>query len=230
MSGSYYVSPEQLMRDKAEFAQKGISRGRAIVTMRTHQGVLLVAHNPGAALSKVSEVYDRIGFAGAGRYSEFEALRKSGVRHADVTGYSYSREDVSAKGLADGYSQMLGGAFAQEVKPLEVELVVAQVGPPGSSPQQDEIYRISFDGSIAGEGNYTVVGGDAERVMTALDRDWNGVNDVGPGLVLCSRVLANGDGEKLGAGDLEVGFLERAKLGRTFTRLNAKRITELLGS
>jgi len=229
MSGSYYVSPEQLMRDKAEFAQKGISRGRAIVTIRTEGGVLLVAHNPGSALSKVSEVYDRIGFAGAGRYSEFEALRKSGVRHADVTGYSYSREDVSAKGLADGYSQMLGSAFAQDVKPLEVELVVAQVGPPGSSPQQDEIYRISFDGSIAGEGNYTVVGGDAERVTSVLEGAWNKVADVAAALALCSRALASGDNGDLGAGDLEVGFLDRTKVGRTFTRFNAERVAELLG-
>ena len=226
MSSQYYVSPEQLMRDKAEFAQKGIARGRAIVTIRTLEGVLFVAHNPGAALTKVSEVYDRIGFAGAGRYSEFENMRKAGVRHADVTGYSYSREDVSAKGLTDGYSQMLGNVFAHEMKPMEVDLVVAQVG---ETPEQDEIYRISFDGSISGEGDYTVVGGDYERVETQLSRNFTEVVDLSASMKICRDALENGTSGSLTAADFEVGMLDRRKTGRTFTRLAQKQVEDLLG-
>ncbi|MBI5137900.1 MAG: proteasome subunit alpha [Nitrospirae bacterium] len=225
MATPYYVSPEQWMRDKAEFAKKGISRGRAIVALRAVEGVLLVAHNPGAALTKVSEVYDRIGFAGAGRYSEFESLRKAGVRHADVTGYSYSREDVSARGLADGYSQMLGNVFAHEMKPMEVDLVVAQVG---DTPETDEIYRISFDGSISGEGDYAVVGGDADRVLNILVRQFTGVGDLAQSMKLCKEALEVGGNGTLSARDFEVGLLDRRKRGRTFTRLKVERVEALL--
>jgi proteasome alpha subunit len=229
MSSAYYVSPEQLMRDKAEFAQKGISRGRATITMRTEEGVLFVAHNPGAALTKVSEVYDRIGFAGAGRYSEFEALRKAGIRHADVTGYSYSREDVSAKGLADGYSQMLGNAFAHEMKPLEVELVVAQVAQVGEGAERDEIYRISFDGSIAGEGQYTVVGGEAEQVLEALHLSCKEIADLSASMAVCKKAIEGATNGFLTATDFEVGLLDRRKTGRTFSRLTPEFVGELLG-
>ena len=225
MAAPYYVSPEQLMRDKAEFAQKGIARGRAIVTIRTLQGVLFVAHNPGASLTKISEVYDRIGFAGAGRYSEFESLRKAGVRHADTTGYSYSREDVSAKGLADGYSQMLGNVFAHEMKPMEVDLVVAQVG---DSPERDEIYRIAFDGSISGESDYTVVGGDHERVGTQLGRAFSQVVDLAASMRLCRDALESGSNGTLSATDFEVGLLDRDRDGRTFRRLTENQVSELL--
>ena len=225
MGAPYYVSPEQLMRDKAEFAKKGIARGHAIVTMRTDDGVLFLAHNPGVALKKLSEIYDRIGFAGVGRYSEFENLRKSGVRHADVTGYSYSREDVTAKSLADGYSQMLGNIFAHEMKPVEVELVVAQVG---DTPETDEIYRISFDGSIAGEGNYTVVGGDADRVGNSLGRHFDGVTDLGASLRLAKRALEDGGTGDLSAGDFETCILARGVPGRAFQRLDNARVEELL--
>lgn len=225
MAAPYYVSPEQWMRDKAEFAKKGIARGRAIVAMRAAEGVLLVAHNPGAALTKVSEVYDRIGFAGAGRYSEFESLRKAGVRHADVTGYSYSREDVSAKGLADGYSQMLGNVFAHEMKPMEVDLVVAQVG---DRPEADEIYRISFDGSITGEGNFAVVGGDADRVVNVLERQFAAVGDLAQSMKLCKAALEAGGNASLTARDFEVGLLDRRKHGRTFTRIKAEQVETLL--
>ena len=145
MALPYYVSPEQMMQDKAEYAKKGIAKGRSIIVLEYSDGVLLAADNPSASLHKISEVYDNIAFAGAGKYSEFENLRKAGIRHADLTGYMYSREDVSARSLSNAYSQSLGTAFGQEVKPLEVELLVVQVG---NNDQPNEIYRISFDGSI----------------------------------------------------------------------------------
>jgi len=225
MAAPYYVSPEQLMRDKAEFAKKGVGRARAIVAVRADEGILLVAHNPGASLNKLSEVYDRIGFAGAGQYSEFEALRKAGVRHADLTGYAYSREDVNAKSLANGYSQMLGQIFAHEMKPMEVELLVAQVA---DTTEGDEIYRISFDGSIAAEGNFAVVGGDAERVGASLNRHFSSVTGLAPSLALCKQALEDGGNGTLGAGDLEVALIERHAKGRAFRRLDAARVTDLL--
>jgi proteasome alpha subunit len=225
MAMPYYVSPEQLMRDKAEFAKKGVGRARAIVAIRAEEGILLVAHNPGASLNKLSEVYDRIGFAGAGQYSEFEALRKSGVRHADLTGYAYSREDVTARGLANGYSQMLGQIFAHEMKPMEVELLVAQVGPDTAA---DEIYRISFDGSIAAEGQFAVVGGDADRVTASLDRHVTGVAGLAASLALCKQALEDGGNGTLSAADLEVALIDRSAKGRAFRRLGTPRVEALL--
>ena len=159
MALPYYVSPEQMMQDKAEYAKKGIAKGRSIIVLEYSDGVLLAADNPSASLHKISEVYDNIAFAGAGKYSEFENLRKAGIRHADLTGYMYSREDVSARSLSNAYSQSLGTAFGQEVKPLEVELLVVQVG---NNDHPNEIYRISFDGSITDEKAFAVIGGRSE--------------------------------------------------------------------
>ncbi|MCE9536833.1 MAG: proteasome subunit alpha [Nitrospirae bacterium] len=144
----YYVSPEQMMQDKAEYAKKGIAKGRSIIAIEYVNGILLVAENPSASLYKISEIYDSIAFAGAGKYSEFENLRKAGIRHADLKGFMYSREDVTARSLANGYSQSLGTIFSQEQKPLEVEILVVQVGHNGHA---NEMYRISFDGSIIDE-------------------------------------------------------------------------------
>lgn len=225
MTGPIYVSPEQLMRDKAEFAKKGISRGRAIVVIRSREGVLFVAHNPGASLFKISEIYDRIGFAGAGRYSEFEELRKAGVRHADVTGFTYSREDVTAKSLANGYSQMLGQAFSHDMKPLEVELMVAEAG---STPENDQLYRISFDGTISGEGDFDVVGGDADRVKSALERQSKGIVDLPRSLSLCKKALQEGGNGELSAADFEVALIDRTVSGRAFRRLEPSRVEQLL--
>jgi proteasome alpha subunit len=161
----YYVSPEQMMQDKAEYAKKGIAKGRSIIALEYIDGILLAADNPSSSLHKVSEVYDRIAFAGAGKYSEFEHLRKAGIRHADLTGYMYSREDVSARTLSNAYSQSLGTAFSTDVKPLEVEILVVQVGVNG---QANEIFRISFDGSIVDEKNLAVIGGRSEAVQQYL--------------------------------------------------------------
>ena len=161
----FYVSPEQAMKDKADYARKGIARGRSGVVIQYDGGILFVAPNPSSALHKISEIYDRIAFAAVGRYNEFENLRKAGVRYADYTGYQYDRSDVTARGLANWYAQILGQFFTESNKPFEVELVVAEVG---ESPASDQIYRITFDGSVAEEHGFVAMGGQADQVAAVL--------------------------------------------------------------
>src|SRR5204863_2723664 len=118
-------------------------------------GVLFVAENPSTTLHKVSEIYDRIGFCAAGRYSEYESLRRAGIRHVDLWGYSYDRRDVSARQLANVYAQTLGSIFTEQVKPFEVEICVGEVG---ATPAEDQLYRLTYDGSIVDEPQYLVMG------------------------------------------------------------------------
>ncbi|MCU1632258.1 MAG: Proteasome subunit alpha [Micrococcaceae bacterium] len=170
MTQQFYVSPEQLMKDRADFARKGIGRGRSVVVMSCRDGIALVAENPSPSLHKLGEIYDRIAFAAVGKYNEFESLRQAGVRYADVRGYSYAREDVTARGLASVYAQSLGAVFTAESKPFEVELVVAEVG---HSQDTDHLYRLTFDGSIADEPGFVVMGGAADSVVDALRNSWS---------------------------------------------------------
>src|SRR5574337_2033801 len=165
MALPYYVSPEQMMQDKAEYARKGIARGKSIIVREYADGMLLVAENPSASLNKISEIYDRIAFAGAGRYSEFENLRKAGIRYADLKGFAYDREDVTAKSLANAYSQTIGNVFSEAMKPLEVEILVVEVAD-GTLP--NELYRITFDGSIGDEKGFVAIGGQAEELRLYL--------------------------------------------------------------
>src|SRR5947209_5563769 len=159
------VSPAQVMRDKAEYARQGIARGRSCVTLQYAGGILLVAPNPSSALHKISEIYDRIGFAAVGRYNEYENLRKAGVTYADITGYQFDRHDVTARGIANWYAQTLGTIFTESPKPFEVEIVVAEVG---ANPADDQIYRITFDGSVTDEPGFVAFGGQADQVSAAL--------------------------------------------------------------
>jgi len=165
MSMPFYVAPEQLVRDKAEFARKGIARGRSIVALEYNAGVLILAENPSKSLHKISEVYDRIAFAGVGRYNEFETLRKGGIRHADVTGYMYSRKDVTAMGIATAFSQTLGTIFSHEMKPYEVEILIAEVGE-GDEPNR--LFKITYDGTLFDERGKCAIGGQADQLMEAL--------------------------------------------------------------
>src|SRR6187455_3369514 len=169
MTMPFYVSPEQLMKDRADYARKGIARGRSVVVLGYDRGIAFVSENPSRALHKVSEIYDRIAFAAVGKYNEFENLRVAGVRYADLRGYSYDRSDVTARGLANAYAQTLGTVFTQESKPYEVEIVVAEVG---TAPAGDQIYRLSYDGSVADEQGYVVMGGQAERLGGLLATGW----------------------------------------------------------
>jgi proteasome alpha subunit len=221
MAMPYYVSPEQMMQDKAEYAKKGISRGRSIVAMEYDNGILLLADNP-SSLNKISEIYDKIAFAGAGKYSEFENLRKAGIRHADMKGYLYSREDVTAKSLANAYSQSLGTIFSQELKPLEVEILVVEVG---ATTEENEIYRISFDGSIYDETGFTAVGGKAEALSLSLKNLYELVS-LKDALKLSVQAMEEGNTQKVDLGGLEVAILDRTRSGRKFRRLLPKELAE----
>lgn len=226
MAMPYYVSPEQMMQDKAEYARKGIARGRSIIAMEYVNGILLAADNPSASLHKISEIYDNIAFAGAGKYSEFENLRKAGIRHADLKGFMYSREDVTARSLANGYSQSLGTIFSQELKPLEVEILVVQIGNNGHS---NEMYRISFDGSIIDERLYAVIGGKSDAVQALLkDKLPAQLPDLKAALALCVSSLDPTGNQKLSPESLEVAVLDRTRDSRKFRRFTPAETKQLL--
>jgi proteasome alpha subunit len=224
----FYVSPEQSMKDKADYARKGIARGRSGVVIQYDAGILFVAPNPSGALHKISEIYDRIAFAAVGRYNEFENLRKAGVRYADMTGYQYDRSDVTARGLANWYAQILGSIFTESPKPFEVELVVAEVG---EAPIADQIYRITFDGSVAEEHGFVAMGGQADQVAAVLKDHYADGLPLVRALAAAIAGLAsqgNGEGTDFTASQLEVGILERDRVHRTFRRLTGSRLEVLL--
>jgi proteasome alpha subunit len=223
-----YVSPAQAMRDKAEFARQGIARGRSCVTLEYEGGILMMAPNTSSALHKISEIYDRIGFAAVGRYPEFETLRKAGITYADVAGYQFDRRDVTARGIAIYYAQNLGTIFTESLKPFEVEIVVAEVG---KRPEADQIYRITFDGSVNDEPGFVAFGGQADQVSAALKERYS------PGMSLTEAFGAalaaltttgNGERTELSATQLEVAILDRAREHRTFRRIRAARLEELI--
>jgi proteasome alpha subunit len=226
----FYVSPEQLMKDRADFARKGIARGRSVVVLAYGGGVLFVAENHSRALHKISEIYDRIGFAAVGKYNEFENLRVAGIRYADLRGYSYDRSDVTARGLANAYAQTLGAVFTQESKPYEVEIVVAEVG---VAPAGDQIYRLTYDGSVADEHGFVVMGGATEPIEQSLKERYSAGLALHDALVLAVDVLgadpAGGPGRRLGPDQLEVAVLDRDRPRRTFRRLTGPSLDRLLG-
>jgi len=222
----YYVSPEQMMKDKAEYARKGISRGRAIVTVEYRDGILLVAENPSTLLHKISEIYDRIAFAGVGKYNEFENLRVAGVRHADVKGYSYSRGDVSAKALANAYSQGLGNIFTQDIKPFEVEVLVCEVGEGNGG--KNEIYHILYDGTIEDEKNYAAMGGQSDEIRRYLKENFKEGLDLGEAIQLGVRALMVTQNKTLTERDLEVAVLDRTKERRKFRRIPPEALHQML--
>jgi len=228
MALPYYVSPEQMMADKAEYAKKGIAKGRSIVAMECADGVLLVADNPSASLHKMSEMYDRIAFSGAGKYNEYEILRKAGIRHADLKGYMYSREDVTAKSLANAYSQTIGSIFSTDPKPLEVEILVVEIGE-GDKP--NEMYRISYDGSIIDERGLAVIGGKSESLQVFLKSRWTAPTISLPeALKLSVEALDTVTTQKLSPDGLEVAVLDRTRTGRTFRRIGSPELRALLAS
>jgi proteasome alpha subunit len=224
----YYVSPEQMMKDKAEYARKGIARGRSIVTLEYGDGILLVAENPSSLLHKISEIYDRIAFAGVGKYNEFENLRIAGIRHADVKGFSYSRGDVTAKALANAYSQALGNIFTQDIKPFEVEVLVAEVGE--GNGIKSEMYHILYDGTIEDEKNFAAMGGQAEEIRRFLKDHYREGMDLAGALQLGVRALTVTQNKTLGEKDLEVAVLDRTKVRRKFRRIPPEALAQLLGT
>jgi proteasome alpha subunit len=224
----FYVSPEQAMRDKADYARKGIARGRSCVALQYAGGILMMAPNPSSALHKISEIYDRIAFAAVGRYNEYEALRKAGVTYADVTGYQFDRHDVTARGIANYYAQNLGTIFTESNKPFEVEIVVAEVG---MQEADDQIYRITFDGSVTDEPGFVAFGGQADQVSAALkERYSDGMSLAEAFSAALDALSATGNGERneVTAAQLEVAILDRARDHRTFRRIRAARLEELI--
>ncbi len=224
----FYVSPEQAMKDKADYARKGIARGRSGVVLQYAGGILFVAPNPSRALHKISEIYDRIAFAAVGRYNEFENLRKAGVRYADMTGFQYDRQDVTARGLANWYAQILGTIFTESNKPFEVEIVVAEVG---DGPDSDQIYRIPFDGSVVDEHGFVAMGGQADQVAAVLKDNYADSMPLADALAAAIAALsgqANGERPEITAGQLEVAVLDRERAHRKFRRLTGARLEALL--
>lgn len=249
----FYVSPEQLMADRADFARKGIARGRSVIVAQYKDGFVFVTENPSKALHKFSEIYDRIAFAGVGKYNEFENLRVSGIRYADMRGYTYDRADVNARGLANAYAQTLGTVFTTESKPLEVELVVAEVG---DGPEDDLLYRLIFDGSVAEENGFVVIGGRSSELTHAMASVWEPNLPLAHVLRVMKETLEGADPSKssdnqsetnaqtvtsslsgdhpqpeqrrlLGT-DLEAAILDRTRTRRKFRRLSAQNIDDLL--
>ncbi len=217
MPAPYYVSPEQLMKDKADYARKGIARGKSVIALDYVDGVVMVAENPSATLHKISEIYDRIAFAGVGKFNEFEQLRIGGIRLVDVKGYSYSREDVTAKSLANAYSQSLGNIFTAELKPYECEILVAAVG---DSHGENEIFHILFDGSVTDRQGWVAMGGQSEVLGAHLGENYpDKVPDLAAVLQLGDAALSSVGGNKVPPEQLEVAVLDRTRPRRKFRRL-----------
>lgn len=229
MSMPFYVAPEQIIKDKADYARKGIARGRSVVVLQYDDGILFVAENPSRALHKISEIYDRIAFAAVGKYNEFENLRQAGVRLADLRGYSYDRRDVTGRALANAYAQTLGTIFTETTKPYEVELVVAEVGDRAS---EDQLYRLTFDGSVADEHGFVVMGGFTEQISSNLTEAYREDLGLGTALRLAVTALAaggeNGEPRTLTPRELEVAVLDRTHPRRKFRRVLGPRLDELL--
>lgn len=229
MTMPFYVSPEQLMKDRADFARKGIARGRMVVVAQYDGGIAFVAENPSRTLHKVSEIYDRIGFAAVGKYNEFENLRVAGIRYADLRGYSYNRSDVTARALANAYAQTLGAVFTEQSKPYEVEIVVAEVG---STTAGDQIYRLTYDGSVADARGFVAMGGASEQAGRHLEESWRDGLTLGEVLRLAYETLAadpaGGAARELGADQLEAAVLDRTRPRRTFRRIGVSVLQDLL--
>jgi proteasome alpha subunit len=225
MNMPFYVSPEQMMKDRADYARKGIARGRSLVALICSAGVVIVAENPSRTLYKISEIYDRIAFAGVGKYNEFQSLKIGGVRLADLKGYQYSPEDVNAGGLANAYAQTLGQVFTHEMKPYEVEILVASVGMTEDEP--DQLFHILYDGTVMDEQRFTVLGGEAERIADALGADYAADASCGDAVKLGTKALA-GDGDALTAAQLEVALLDRSRPSRAFRRIKGEELEGLL--
>ena len=225
MSMPFYVAPEQMMKDRADYARKGIARGRALVAVDYVDGVAVVAENPSNTLRKVSELYDRIAFAGVGKYNEFDQRRVAGVRAADLKGYQYAREDVDARSLANQYAQILGQIFTHEMKPMEVEILVAEVG---HDDRPDQLFHILYDGTVMDERRFSVLGGDADAITARLNETFADDSDL-PTAVRTATAALSGTDRQLTAADLEVAVLARSTGRRCFRRLTDDDVEAMLG-
>jgi len=225
MNMPFYVAPEQVMKDRADYARKGIARGRSLIAFRFDGGIAICAENTSSTLRKVSEIYDRIAFAGVGKYNEFDQLRIAGVRHADLKGYSFSREDVDARSLANQYAQSLGQVFTHEMKPMEVEILVAEIGHP-TDGSADQLFHILYDGTVVDEDMSVVLGGETDTISDRFG-DLDSPPTLAEGVGRAVGALAGPD-RVLSAADLEVAVLERGGERRAFRRIDDPELTEIL--
>ena len=225
MTVPFYVAPEQMMKDRAEYARKGIARGRALVAVRASEGIVIVAENASETLRKVSEIYDRIAFAGVGKYNEFDQLRVAGVRAADLKGFQYSRDDVDARSLANSYAQMLGNIFTHEMKPMEVEILVAEVGLEAAG---DQMFHILYDGTVMDQRDMAVLGGDADAINERLQAGFEDGLDLAAAVRLGVSSLSGPDRE-IPPGELEVAELARTNGRRCFRRVDQDALVTALG-
>jgi proteasome alpha subunit len=222
----YYVTPEQLMKDKSDYARKGIARGKSVLALEYADGIFFIAENPSTTLHKISEIYDRIAFAGVGKFNEFEQLRIGGIRLVDVKGYSYSREDVTAKGLANAYSQSLGTIFMSEIKPYECEILVAAVG---ERTENNELFHILYDGSVSDRSGWVAMGGQADALGNLLkERYPSDVPDLPGTIRMGHNVLQEVEGREMPPENLEVAVLDRTRGRRKFRRLTDTEISSAL--
>ena len=225
MSMPYYVPPEQFMKDRADYARKGIARGRTLVALQYENGIAIISENPSTTLHKISEIYDRIAFAGVGKYNEFDQLRVAGVRAADLKGYQFSRQDVDARSLANQYAQILSQMFSEGPKPMEVELLVAEIGSDASS---DRLFHVLYDGTVLDEHDYSVLGGDSESVLTRLKAGYKSQMSIQEAIAIAISALSGAE-RKLSHDELEVALLERNGRRRCFRRVEDAEIKDLLG-
>ncbi len=223
MTLPYYVPPEQLLKDRAEYARKGIAKGRPIVAHEYVDGILLMGENPSGALHKISEIYDRIAFAGSGRFNEFEALRVAGIRHADVKGFAYGRRDVTAKSLANAYSQTLGQVFTHEVKPYEVQVIVAEVG---ETNEGNRLFRVDYDGNLYDERRYCAIGGQAETIGEKLEARYTEAASLGTAVATVAGIIEEVGERQVPPDGWEAAVVDRHVGRRTFRRLDAGEIAE----
>jgi proteasome alpha subunit len=222
-----YASPEQIMRDRADYARKGIARGRAIVALEYTVGIVFLAENPSSTLHKVSEIYDRIAFAGVGKYDEYERLRILGIRQADLKGYAYAREDVTARALANLYSQVLGEMFTAAFKPFEVEILVAEVGEEG---QESQLYRVMYDGVMTDEEGFVALGGQEEGLSTFLEDRYQPTPELNDAIRLGVEALRSVGNSDMTAEQIEAAVLDRSLSRRKFRRLQAADIEGALSA
>ncbi len=222
MTLPFYVPPEQLVKDRAEYARKGIARGRSIVALETREGVLILAENPSRTLTKISEIYDRIAFAGVGKYNEFESLRVAGIRYADVKGYQYGREDVTAKSLASAFSQTLGNIFVQGPKPFEVEVLITEVG---QSVSDDRLFRVTYDGTLYDTSGYTAIGGKSDALSEKLGENYQGTPALDEALGIAAEAFRTVEDRNIDG--WEGALLDRRMDNRRFHRLSKERLANI---
>ncbi len=221
MTAPFYVPPEQLVKDRADFARKGVGRGRPIVVLQVDRGIILIGENPSPSLRKIGEVYDRIAFAGVGRFNEFETLRVAGIRYADLKGYSYARSDVTGKSLANAYSQTLGQIFSHEIKPYEVDIIVAEVG---SDPSGDKLFRVQFDGTLRDADSFAVLGAGEDAITEAVGAGRTESMSLDAAVALATSAIEHAEERQVPDDGWETGFLDRTSERRTFRRLTTEEI------